>query len=269
MKTRIAILAVALHACGSQPKSAGPVEEPAVTQPLRTVTERPLFGGMPLDNLMLDPGFALLDGVGWMALGGSGWSWPSMVRVHLPQTPTGQPALLASATEVRSGYVVLGAARSKAQPLQVELWLGRRSAATDLEAAEVNVSLAGVFLDGATEAVDLAPDASTDPLLIDDVVWHRFAATLAEGPVGWANLAVVDDANDDLLLHAPTLIVDRDKARRSAAARRALRPVERRAMEAVRESFRDRFQRPRTNLLAPFSPPHQPNRREYSPEPHR
>jgi hypothetical protein len=251
----IASITLGLGACGSDKKRSPTPDEPVVEQALRTVEQRNLFGDMPSENRMLDPQFALLDGVAWLALG-SGWDWPAMTRMHLPRTPSAQPALLASTSEFRPGDVILGSARSTSKPLRASVWVGRRLSADDLDSAEVNISVAGVFLDGTTEAVDLALDVDNEPLVIEDIVWYRFAAVIPEGPIGWANLVVIDDANDDLFLSGPVVVADKNKAWPVAVPRRALRANERRAIAEQQNNLRDRFRAP--TGLSPRVPPSLP-----------
>jgi hypothetical protein len=55
-------LTSALAGCnGDEKVTATPV--PAA---IRQLVIRPLFGGMPLDNRVLDPEFALIDGQAWV-----------------------------------------------------------------------------------------------------------------------------------------------------------------------------------------------------------
>ena len=150
----LAMAGLALAACKKE-KSVTPVVPPM--PPLRHLTTHPLFGGMPTDNGILDPQFAVLNGQGWMPYQIS--DMPRLSRGFLPgQTPLGQPALWVPTQGNTIDLLLLGMAKPAQGPLDVSVWFGRKLVDDDTDLVRVLASLLGMFGD-AYASVDLVLDA--------------------------------------------------------------------------------------------------------------
>ena len=207
LRIRVTLLVVAsawLCACHKETttKSSPQIEPPP---PLRQLVTRPLFGQMPVDNRVLDPQFALVDGQGWMPYTMS--QTLLLSRVFLPHTPLGQPALWVPGATNPSDLTLLGLAKSAAEPLDASVWFGRKLTDPDLEMAQVSASVLGMFGDGTESTIDLSLDDATEPVVLDDIAWRRFATHLAETPLGWVYLSLANNTTTaDLYITSPILV---------------------------------------------------------------
>ena len=225
-----------------------------ITEPLRTLGERRLFGDMPLDNQVYDPSFSLLDGSGWTAMGRSMWDYGQVIREYRARTPTGQPVLHVPVRRNPAELRVSGTVRGLPVTLSTSVLVGREVGDEDEELEQVNASLVGLFR-GATfeESVDLALDEAEDPVVLEGITWRRMSAVIPEGPIGWAQLVIENRGQDDLFITAPTVVpLDGERGARPSdaagarlAQRRALTDGERVSLRAWRRMLGERFGRRR------------------------
>jgi hypothetical protein len=126
--------------------------------------------------------------------------------------------------------------------MEASVWLGRFEG-TNL--AALTVSLYGLF-PGGDSAVELVPEAGATPLVLDGVSWLRFRVYLADGPLSWAYLRVVNKDIAPLFVTAPVFMRVSAQARwlgapRLPAVHRPLLPEERATWRDWQRRLRERF----------------------------
>lgn len=178
---------------------------PDLPPPLRKLTQRPLFGQMPLNNRVSHPEFTVVDGLSWLPWCEKCAALP--VRMFLPRTPLGQPAVLLPTLGQEEPYHFLGMVKGVEGPVEVSVWLGRKLVAgqtpafTDAEAAFV-----GLFRAQGYGEVSLIGDQSTQPRVLDGIHWMRKAVWIEKSPVGWASLIVTDSLGHGVYVSSPIVI---------------------------------------------------------------
>jgi hypothetical protein len=245
----IVALALALVACGRPSSSvadaavdvdAGPdggVEPP----PLRALMSRGLFAQTPVENRFFDPTFAQIDGIAWSPFSPLSYDIAAVTRLH-QRTPVGQTALRLERPAGQSFGQVVGMAKGAPGPMQVSVWLGRFEGTN---VAGLTVALYGLFETG-SGGVGLQPDPEVALVMLDGVTWVYFSAYIAQGPMSWSYLRIVNNDISPLFITAPVLVRVSAQARRltsgrAPAAIRPLLPVERATWQDWMRRMRDRF----------------------------
>ena len=243
---QLAPLFALLAACtGAEPlqvpaEDAGVAEDAAVsgdagpTAARYLVPKKGLFGDSPVHNRFLNPDFDL-SAEGWQPyptrVGAT--QLPVVQRLFVGQSPTRQPILLMpKAPKNAFGVGLVGIARAGAGAFDVSVWVGRLE---DRAEALARVSLVGVDLATGETAWDLAPEPDTE-VTLDGRRWVRHAVRLAQGPAGFANLVVLDDAEDPLFVTGPVMVPAALESRgppRVSLPGRPLRVEERAGLDAV------------------------------------
>jgi hypothetical protein len=221
---------------------AGP--DDAGVEPIRTVLEAPLFRGLPVDNLFLDPELTLASSAAFAFYNAAATDFVSAERFLSSELPLGTNGIRIRKTTNPAGVIALGAARVRAGAGIVQVDVGRPLSSNDLP--DANVSFAGIFADGTEAALPLL--AAGDVLVADGVRWQRYVASFDEGPVGWAYLVVSETHGTDLFLAAPILVaLDASWSANSVdlasfrATRRALNDAEMRGLKRVAAADRERL----------------------------
>jgi hypothetical protein len=241
----LAALAVLAGAC-EEPATcpviaadAGQADATDAAPPLRRLARRDLFGDMPVHNRFFDPRFALVDGVAWGGV--SAWDGQLTAvatRMYQP-TPGGQPAIRVTPPEGMSFLSFGGMVKSTNVPIEVSIWVGR----VGVPVEDPQVALVGLYRADLL-AVDLVPDGAP-PVTLEGVAWQRFRASLAEGPVAWANLEVTSITTDAIYLTSPVLVPSGNLAlKRAVGPRRPLTPAERDLYDGLARRVRERLGTP-------------------------
>jgi len=170
--------------------------------PIRTVGEAPLFRGLPVDNLFLDPELTLGSSAAFNFYNAAATNIVVAERVLTPDLPLGTNALRIRKSTNQSGVIGMGAARMFSGPGLVEIDLGRPVDSLDVAAA--SIALVGVFADGSAASLPLVP--AGDARSFGEIRWQRYVATFEEGPVAWAYLVFSETHGVDLYIAAPVLV---------------------------------------------------------------
>jgi len=228
----IGLFAGVLSACSGDDSGT---DKPVMVPPaLRELTTRKLFGEMPLDNRLIDPQFALIDGQAWLPYTNT---MPTLSRVFLPATPLGQPALFVAASNPRD-MMLLGAAKGGTTPLIASVWFGRALGSDDLELVQVSASVLGLFGGHNEASIDLALDGSVEPQVLEQIVWRRFAVRLDVPPIGWAYLSLSNTTTTaDLYITSPIISTTTAPLDLAPARQRALSARESQALDAARRAM--------------------------------
>jgi hypothetical protein len=240
------VLAVFLVGCHQPPGHLADAQvtvdagsDAGTAQPLRAMESRGLFGQTPIQNRFFDPTFSQIDGIAWSPFSPS-YSICPVTRLH-QRTPQGLPALRLDRSAGQASGQVTGMAKGAPGPMEVSVWLGRL-VGTDV--SELRISLYGLFL-GGDSAVALVPDPGRELVVMDGVTWVYYRAFLADGPVSWAYLFVVNQSAEPLFLTAPVFVRVSAQARRLLsmipAVHRPLLPVERATWRDWQRRLQNRF----------------------------
>ncbi|MDY0001834.1 MAG: hypothetical protein RBU30_11100 [Polyangia bacterium] len=213
--------------------------------PIRRLTTRRFFGTMPVENGVVDPTFSTIDHSSWSPYSYSTGMNAFATPMHLP-TPTGLPALRL----IRSGSQasLTGLVRSAGEAVEISLWCGRPASS---DPTSPRLSLIGLYPAG-QGAADFEADPETPEVTLGEIVWTRYLAELAAGPIGWATLRIIHQAETPLYLNAPALLSLGPSAGKAAkAGGMARRPASVRPLTAEEREewahyfgrFKDRFGR--------------------------
>ena len=173
--------------------------------PLRKLIQKPLFGQMPLNNRVSHPEFTVFDGLSWFPWCEKCSALP--VRMFLPSTPLGQPAVLLPTLGQEEPFHFLGMVKGMDGPVEVSVWLGRKMVdGKPPDFSDTEAAFVGVFPAQGYGEVFLNVDNSTQPRVLDGTHWMRVAVWLKKPPVGWANLIVTDSLGHGLYVSSPTVI---------------------------------------------------------------
>lgn len=239
-------------------EDAGPVD--AGPQAARyLVAPKGLFGDTPVHNRFLNPNFDL-NAEGWLAYPtrSGAMALPSVQRRFETATPTRQPLLVMPKQGNNFGVGLVGTARAGDGAFDVTVWIGRPS---DAAAEPISVSVVGMHVTEGERAWDLVVLEGTEQVLAERT-WVQYGLHLDDGPVGFANLVVVDEGEVPVFVTGPVMIpgpVQRPWGVPLDLSGKP-RPVagpEARALEALRERFRKDLGAPRA---APRLPPLGPRR---------
>ncbi len=268
MKRTISLaMGLSLAACSSNevqptPEDAGISEDSGVVAdagPLAArylVSPKGLFGDTPTHNRFLNPDFDL-NAEGWLAyptMSGA-MRLPSVQRRFEAESPTRQPILVMPKIGNDFGVGVVGTARAGAGAFEVTVWIGRP---TDNADVAVSVSMVGVHVVDGEMALDLAPmDGSTT--VIGERTWVQYGLRINEGPVGFANMVVVDEGDVPIYVTGPLMLPATLQKRLVpldlSPAPRAIADREIRAMKAIAQRFeRTLGARPSSIRLPGFAP---------------
>ncbi len=241
------VFAVVMIGCHQPPGQLADAEvildggSDAVTDPppLRSLTRRELFAQTPVENRFFDPTFSQIDGFAWSPFSPTYGLCP-VTRLH-QRTPLGQPALRLERPAGQATGQVVGLAKGAAGPMEVSVWLGRF---VGTNVAALRVSLYGLFVVG-DSAVNLEADPSREPVVLDGVTWVYHSAFLADGPVSWAYLYVINQDAAPLFISAPVFMrVSAENRRlrsRLPADHRPLLPGEQATWRDWQRRLQDRF----------------------------
>jgi hypothetical protein len=219
MKAKLQFIAAAaaavLASCAQEPAEQpgdasvsedGGVESPdAGPQAARyLLPKKGLFGDTPVNNRFLNPDFDLAA-EGWQPyptqFGAT--ALPLVQRLFVTESPTRQPILLMpKAPKNNFGVGIVGIARAGAGAFDVSVWVGR---APERVEEVTDVSVVGVHPDEGEQAWDLTPEPDTK-VELGGRVWIRYAVRLDVGPVGFANLVVVDETDAPIFLTGPVMV---------------------------------------------------------------
>ena len=173
--------------------------------PLRKLIQKPLFGQMPLDNRVSHPEFTVVDGLSWFPWCEKCSALP--VRMFLPSTPLGQPAVRLPTLGQEEPFHLIGMVKGMDGPLEVSVWLGRKMVDNKTpEFSDTEAAFVGLYPAKGYGEVFLAEDKSTQPRVLDGIHWMRAAVWIKEPPVGWANLIVTDSLGHGLYVSSPIVI---------------------------------------------------------------
>lgn len=215
------------------------IEPPPPPPPpaVRTLGTTRLFGTLPIENRFEDP-LLTFSGSGWFGFSNDFNSYPVMVR-QVGASPTQTPFLRVAAEDNPAGATVIGQVKTATTPLHVELWVGRDGDGASFET--MDVSLAGLFVQGGEAAVQLVADEASR-VDVKGRTWMKFTADIDSGPVGWSWLLASDtEAGNTFYVGGPAA-VDLDVVTPGAALRlaskRTITASEKRMIGEVQEKTR-------------------------------
>jgi hypothetical protein len=188
---------------GTAPDAAAPDAAPP---PARHLVDVKLFGDLPLDNVVLDPQFDLHAG-NWLAIGNF-TGQPRGVRLLNQEyglTPVGMPAVvLQNRAQDPTDTIVLGSVMAAKGPMTASVWIGRHlgDAASLLKAKP---SVIATLASGSEQAYDLVPETITSSRTLDQIVWQKYSAMIADTPVGIMTFAFQDPADKPMLATGPVV----------------------------------------------------------------
>lgn len=214
-----------------------PPPPPPPPPEVRTLSSKRLFGTLPIENRFEDP-LLTFSASGWFGFANDFNSYPVMVR-QVAASPTQTPFLRIGAAENPAGVTVIGQVKTATTPLHVEVWIGRDGDGASFDT--MDISLAGLFVQGGEGAVPLAADEASR-VDVEGRTWMKFTADLDSGPLGWSWLLASDtDASNTFYVGGPAA-VDLDVTTPGAALRlaskRAITEREQRMIAEVQEKTR-------------------------------
>jgi len=240
----------------SQQNEDAIIEPPPPPPPpeVRTLGTKKLFGTLPIENRFEDP-LMTFSGTGWFGFANDFQSYPAMVRQVGPSA-TQTPFMRIAAAENPSGTTLIGQVKTATTPLHVEVWIGRDGDGASFDT--MDISLAGLFVEGGENAVPLAPDEASR-LDVEGRTWVKFTADVDSGPLGWSWLLVSDADTAQTFYVGGAAAVDLDAASANTALRlsskRAVTAREKRMIAEVQERTRTLGTNPNKRDLRPAALP--------------
>jgi hypothetical protein len=216
------------------PPDVGPPDTGAVDlgPPARSLVRRPIFGSLPVANLVMNPLFDTQSALRPVRFDGS---TPARLVTH--ESPTGTPVARLDGGEPMVLFV-----QGSSGPVEASIWIGRRPQDGPPAA---RVALTGLGEQDFQVGAELSGAPETDRA-IGDVTWRRFSGVIEARLLGNGFL-LVDPPEGTTFAAGPVVARQaRQVAGRSTLAPAAplrLPPATRAGLERVLERFREESRR--------------------------
>lgn len=235
--------------CGSPPGSLadaavatdGEPDGTPASDPLRRLRTGSMFGDAPVLNRVFDPEWMVVDGLIWSPYHPISYEVAQYTRLHI-RTPLGQPAVRLEPPAGSSNGQLVGLAKGAPGPMLVSVWFGRLEGSN---VVGVSATVYGLFEYG-SGAMQLEPDPSQDPVILDGITWVRYVAYLDDGPLAWMQLRLSNDLVAPAFVSSPVVVraplqAPAAQSLRRPGVRRPLLPVERASIRDFLRRSGERF----------------------------